>query len=629
MIGSKSAPPIGSGAKLYEKLLALLMAVALCVGLMPAVAFADEGDETITVALTIIDSDGTVVKNEAYEMPAGSKVKDLLDRSDVGYDVNGYQYAYFLEKDSVEVSPDNWVWWNSFIDGVPDGDGSTCVTADLRPNGHYQFVHGPYGTTFSYSDERSPFEVQLTIVDSDGTVVKNEAYEMPAGSKVKDLLDRSDVGYDVNGYQYAYFLEKDSVEVSPDNWVWWNSFIDGVPDGDGSTCVTADLRPNGHYQFVHGPYGTTFSYGIGDSDIKQLVPDAINNPWPTYGEGSSSDSGQSNPYDADKTDKLMSNLAVRFSAGESDAAIDNDTFRAALALNTIGRGSLIDSEAILKNLESDSSMPAGRLAKYIMALENAGIDCSAAKISGVQKDLYEEMASRMSGGEGINDLVCILPVYGYCADNASEDQVDALVSAVVSAQSEGLWDKNTQTTAQAVLALLPYRDLEGVQDAINAAIDAVIALQQDDGGFAYEPGGTSNLDATAEIIAMLAALDYDLNGEKLTTENGSTPVGYLVALADPDLKGYDSARSDGNEPMAAATVLMALVANNGGKGCNVYIVEDVPSASQPGNTLAQSGDGMMACAGAAGVLALGAICTLVATRRKMVVAQDACDIVLK
>lgn len=99
---------------------------------------------------------------------------------------------------------------------------------------------------------------------------------------------------------------------------------------------------------------------------------------------------------------------------------------------------------------------------------------------------------------------------------------------------------DTQTTAQAVLALLPYQSFHsGAAAAIKKAESALLSMENEDGSFAYSAQYSgANLDATANVIAALEALGYDCASDsRLTTSNGSTPLGYLTSVADKDLAG--------------------------------------------------------------------------------------------
>ena len=156
----------------------------------------------------------------------------------------------------------------------------------------------------------------------------------------------------------------------------------------------------------------------------------------------------------------------------------------------------------------------------------------------------------------------------------------------------GAWGYyDTQTSAQAILALLPYADDADVAAAIETLTAGILAYQNDDGGFGYASYSTaSNLDATANIVAALAALGYDM----------TDAVAWLVAQADNTLDGYADNEGSYDETMTSATVLMALAAQAGldstGAAYNVYELVSVASGDEDATDDATDDD---ATAGAA------------------------------
>ena len=502
--------------------------------------------------------------------------------------------------------------------------------AKLQPGGHYQYIYGNTGSfaydTFIFDPlAGESFSVALTVVDQvnkETPIVFNQKLPgMTSDMTVEDMLKAAGLAKvstleETVGDSTKFFLQYDSPyflgkEYDAGTRCYWQTIFNGSSSGYASALLDAKLQPGGHYQYIYGNSGS-FSYGKNGEVIEYAV----------------------NKYNADDAASLIANLSKRFSAGGDEAAISNETFSAALALNTLDLGSFVDRAAIQKNMDEDAEMTAGRLAKYIMALENAGVDCTQTTYKGEAANLFTEMKAMAEASGSLDDvysLVLMVAAYGYCGD-AQNDGVEFAKKLIVEAGNIS----DVQTSAQCIIALIPYKDLEGAQAAIDAAAANIGYSQLPDGGFSYMLyGNESNLDATADAVVALTALGKDVNSTDFMTVIGSTPVGYLVGVADSGLSSYYSA-SPATEEMSASVALAGLVAY--ASSCNVSDVKDVVvdppespsgSTSQPGNTLAQSGDGMMACAGAAGVLALGAICTLVVTRRKMAVAQDARDIVLK
>lgn len=309
------------------------------------------------------------------------------------------------------------------------------------------------------------------------------------------------------------------------------------------------------------------------------------------------------PYDAEEAAVLLDNLASRFAEGGADASLDNTTMYAALALNALGRGDDIDAAALLDNLDGFEAamgypIPAGTLAKYLMALTAAGVDCTSVPAEdGTSRNLVDKMKSLIDPAAlDIYSAVFILPVFGhdrYPAEGAPMTVDDLVALILASRNADGLfgsalWDSfDAQTSAQAVMALVPFAEENAeVQEAIEQCTAAILALQNPDGGFPTPySSGASDVDTTANVVAMLAALGYDPCGGTLETENGSTPAGFLLSKADAGLDGYDSAGS-WDEGMTAATALMGLAGARGlvaaGGAFDVYVPRDVPAADDPG-----------------------------------------------
>ena len=247
-----------------------------------------------------------------------------------------------------------------------------------------------------------------------------------------------------------------------------------------------------------------------------------------------------------------------------------------------------------------------------------------------------------SGSVSVYDAVWILPVYQYgsYAQSAGMSESELVSTILDSADDAGLFGNaqygcDTQTTAQGILALLPYRDSSAdVDAALIKAVETVLSYENPDGGFGYSASSTdSNLDATATIVCALEALGYDTaSGKELTTESGSTPLGYLVAKADSALDGYLDA-SAYDEPQTSAAVLLALAAHKGaqdsGEAYSVYTLNKVndsktddapkaptPSSGKSSSTSAKTGDAPVYPAVFAAV-ALGALATGLGAQRRM------------
>ena len=202
-------------------------------------------------------------------------------------------------------------------------------------------------------------------------------------------------------------------------------------------------------------------------------------------------------------------------------------------------------------------MTAGRMGKYIMALTAAGIDCTKVNDNGTVRNLVAEMeALEKPESMSVYDAVCILPVYQYGSYKQGDSAMapSALIDLILAnVDDEGLFGSltygcDTQTIAQAILALLPYQSFHsGAAAVIKKAESALLSMENEDGSFAYSAQyREANLDATANVVAALEAL------------------GYLTSVADKDLTGYLDASSY-NESATSAVVLMAFAAHEGAR----------------------------------------------------------------
>lgn len=610
MVGRTSAPP--SGAKPLTKLLMLLMAAALCLGLMPiAPAWADEPAPDAPAPQAAESAQASAASADATVQQPKEKASE--EKADVSQEQAAQPRAK-VAPSAVTVAPTTV-------------DGKLSIPDPLAA---------------------AKFSVVLTVVDAteSNKVIYNGAVEnMAPGSTVLDMLKAagftqvSDLAATA-GNDRAFFLENNSPYFLGKEWnattgTYWTTVFDGSSGNWKDAMADAKLKMGGHYQYIYGKE-TSFSYGL--QNIEAPAPQPDDSAYAVCA------------YDAAKAGTLQQNLTSRFSRGGVDAAIDNTTAFAAIALNDLGLGANIDASAILASLaayEETNGAPirAGALAKYILALTAAGIDCTNAPVGGAQRNLVAEMEALVSkDAMTVYDAVMILPVYGNAGykQGACSMTVQDIVDFLVASQRDnGLFtvsSPDSQTAAQAVLALIPYRSQASVSATIDKAVAAVRAMQLPDGSFAYNPGDDQgNLDATANIVAALAALGVD--PLSLVTDNGSSPLGYVIALADEDLAGYTSALDEdliGNETMASATALLALAANQGyqksGGAYNVYALGSVQPQPQPeapadgdkagagsakGTPLAPTGDA--APAGAAAVVALAAAAAgVVALRRREV-----------
>ena len=112
---------------------------------------------------------------------------------------------------------------------------------------------------------------------------------------------------------------------------------------------------------------------------------------------------------------------------------------------------------------------------------------------------------------------------------------EKLIQVILDAQlPDGGWNlsgenADTDMTAMAIQALAPYyKTNETVKAAVDKALEALSALQRNDGGFGS--WGTVNSESCAQVIVALTALGIDPATDSRFVKNGSTVLGALAGF---------------------------------------------------------------------------------------------------
>ena len=112
---------------------------------------------------------------------------------------------------------------------------------------------------------------------------------------------------------------------------------------------------------------------------------------------------------------------------------------------------------------------------------------------------------------------------------------EKLIQVILDAQlPNGGWNlsgenADTDMTAMAIQALAPYyKTNETVKAAVDKALEALSALQRNDGGFGS--WGTVNSESCAQVIVALTALGIDPATDSRFVKNGSTVLGTLAGF---------------------------------------------------------------------------------------------------
>ena len=621
-----------------QRLLAIVVALVLAMGLMPHAAWADDakGDgHTIDASLILvhgIDYNGPkVLVNKHYTLVKGATVADLFQAAKDAGDIKDYKFggsyidSVTLNDGTVLSNKADWSsWWSNYLNGE-SSNGSTCKKGDAVSAGdalEFAYVDAvAYGNPTadqwnalakkaedSKGLDSSKPAATLTLVKGinyEGPIVLlNKKYNVAEGATVADLFKAAKDAGDIKDYEFkdaghgsyiasvtfaddkAIKLAGATVLANKTDWSSsWSNYLNGE-SSNGSTCKEGDAVSAG--DALEFAYADAVSYGNPTADQWNALAGTATVVKPATAAASK--------YDAATAQSLIANLSARYAQGGKDASISNDTVRAAIALNALGLGASIDADAIVSNMENYKSwdgkstvIPAGTLGKYIMALTAAGIDCTSVKLSdGKAHNLVSEMEQKVDASAlDVYSAVWVLAVYHYGSYTAGADapmtEGDLIQLIASNANAEGLIMGDTQTTAQAIQALQPYAATNATaKSAIDAAVAGLRSYQNGDGGFGYSSYSVSslesNIDATADIACALEALGYDC-AKDFATANGSTPLSFLESKADADLCGYLSS-SNYNEAMTSAGVLAAFVAqaNSNGGAYNLYTLNKVSHA---------------------------------------------------
>ena len=189
---------------------------------------------------------------------------------------------------------------------------------------------------------------------------------------------------------------------------------------------------------------------------------------------------------------------------------------------------------------------------------------------------------------------------------------EKLIGVILDAQlTDGGWDLSADKadpdmTAMAIQALAPYyKTNETVKAAVDKALEALSALQRNDGGFGS--WGTVNSESCAQVIVALTALGIDPTADSRFVKNGHT---VLDALAGFYVNGggFKHVADKGRDGMATEQGYYALAAYYRfvNAQTRLYDMSDVTVQTGGSNTPATGDTGVLVWVIALPVTALAA-----------------------
>ena len=666
-------------AGIMQRAWALLLAAALCLGLMPGAAWAEEGEGAgaFSVALTIVDTsdpaDGVLYNARVDGMTSDDTVADLLAKAGFtaaasAEETEGNDKAYFDSygsptfrgNKSVEQPNGSWAYWATMFDGDSANYASAQLTAKLQENGRYQYIYTS-DATFAY-DEVSGFPVQLTIVDTsdpaDGVLYNARVDGMTSDDTVADLLAKAGFtaaasAEETEGNDKAYFDSygsptfrgNKSVEQPNGSWAYWATMFDGDSANYASAQLTAKLQENGRYQYIYTS-DATFAY---DEEIPQLAIYTVNDPL----AGAIKPDPKPEPEPDEPTNEavLVDSAAYNtlFGTIAGSYAGTSEEWKA-LELAAAGRASSIDVTTLVANAKAVNGSPeTTNLQRFILALTAVGKTEEAAAL--VQTMATSDISTTYVNGQAFALLSYESGAYDVPA-NALETEAELVAKLLSAQQASGGWTwkgaaegDDPDTTAMVITALASRVSDASVKAAVDKGLEALRAMQHEDGGFRASGDavdGPINVSSTSCVVVALCALGAD-PAASMVTESGATPLSALLSQATSDLSGfiYNGAAND----LATEQGFRALVAYQGlkntGAAYNIYTQAKLGQAGLPSEkqeeesapapadkpvvdkkALAKTGDGSAPFAAGTAVLALGALAAGIAATRRMRVSDE-------
>ena len=172
-------------------------------------------------------------------------------------------------------------------------------------------------------------------------------------------------------------------------------------------------------------------------------------------------------------------------------------------------------------------------ARVILALTSIGKDVTNVGGHNLLKGLDNMAYVQKQGINGPIFTLIALDSHNYptMGDVTREKLIQVILDAQLPSGGWNLSGENADTdmTAMAIQALAPYyKTNETVKAAVDKALEALSALQRNDGGFGS--WGTVNSESCAQVIVALTALGIDPATDSRFVKNGSTVLGALAGF---------------------------------------------------------------------------------------------------
>ncbi len=622
------------------KLGAVLLAVALCLGMVPAASYAEGAEAAAapaaaspeqavgTATLTIVyglgmNGDPDIVVNKKYPFAEGATVEDLFAAAKAAGDIKDYAFVdggygstlnSVTKNDGTEIKNNaaGSLYWGNFKNGsYVVNPGEAQGTEALADGVTYQFAWSSYPTAAAPSDwtpivsaatdgtgmagtGAKAGTATLTIVyglgfTGDPDIVMNKKYEFASGATVEDLFAAAKAAGDIKGYAFSgdylssvTMNDGTVVANASDFSLLWSTYKDETYASGTDGQKSEPLADGVTYQFAWSSYPTA----VAPSDWAAIIAAAT--------DGSEIAPGKpvQKPEDSKYTPVALDSKAYTqlFSTIAGSFAGTAEPWEA-LDLAAIGQASAADENALVAAARASIGVDnPTALQKNILALTALGVD-AASVVDQNGTSLIDALGSTAMATSMVNGRAFALLAYksGSYAAFARVQTEQQLINDILAGQlDDGGFALQGATadadiTAMVIAALAPYRSDARVETALQAALAALQNLQLADGGFPSLGATESNVNSTAVAVIALAAAGID-PASSWAVENGATPVSALLSFANESRTGFIFGTSVND--IATEQGFRAMVAYQGfkntGTAYNVYLQAADGVAGLPG-----------------------------------------------
>ena len=536
-------------AGIAQRAWALLLAVALCLGLVPGAAWAAEGEGagtapesaqkvsavTLTVVKGVSDWSGpSVVVNKTYKFTGQATVKDLFETAKKARDIDGYAFAdafgtgsEFLSSltpkggSAVEGASG---WWSSFVGGIADDGSKTAAASPLADGDVLQFAWCDSVPNVAPTAEQ--WKALADAAVSGDSVIEGEAPVRPSPSAPK--VDAAVLDGSLNAVYRALFAN-----------------LAGTLEGAGGA---SDRNISSWKAMEAAAIGQV---GLVDADA--AIADAVAS------------------YNAPANNNLQRSIIVLTALGIDATKVPS------------GQGTLNLVEKLASDASAVSAYPtsaAFALLAYASGsyeVASDAVNSARALIDGLSAAQSSEGGYLAMGSIDVDTTAMVIPALAvYQGDATAKTALDKAVAALRGAQKGDGSFGNVNSTAMAVIALCsvgidPASESEWAGSAATPLKALLSFAKEDMTGFSVATGmeedmvneqgfralvayqGLKNTGAAYNIYTQAKLGQAGLPAEKQEEESAPAPADKPVV----DKKAL-AKTGDGSAPFAAGTAVLAL-----------------------------------------------------------------------